>query len=278
MRCDQPDHAYIHTQKYRYGSVRAIPIWAFNSGVSWVPLRPFAHWGYGGGRSRPARAAGGTRRVAGGMILGGYVHFPWQRLKSADLTSGGVLWLELQRGTVSLGCYALISAGRSRRGFAACASTDRDERGTPFYKRLMPPFRGELHGCRGQHCCQLKPRQLTPHHHLPLPCAPPLPLPVRTQCMTDAYDQGKEEHAKCKKGIEIGNGLPDVRTCKQVAAALKAAGFEVRQRAAQPPHLNPPPHPPLDGRMQLQCDTSVRQAALLAPKGAALVNVRPLLG
>mmetsp|Transcript_30095 Transcript_30095/g.75852 ORF Transcript_30095/g.75852 Transcript_30095/m.75852 type:complete len:342 (+) Transcript_30095:83-1108(+) len=46
-------------------------------------------------------------------------------------------------------------------------------------------------------------------------------------CMTDAYDQGKEEHAKCKKGIEIGNGLPDVRTCKQVAAALKAAGFEV---------------------------------------------------
>jgi len=46
-------------------------------------------------------------------------------------------------------------------------------------------------------------------------------------CMTDAFNPDNEAHQKCKKGIEIGNGLPDVRTCRQVAAALKEAGFEV---------------------------------------------------
>lgn len=49
--------------------------------------------------------------------------------------------------------------------------------------------------------------------------------------MTDAYNKGNEAHEKCKKGIEIGNGLPDIRTCKQVAQSLKDAGFEVGHRA-----------------------------------------------
>lgn len=45
--------------------------------------------------------------------------------------------------------------------------------------------------------------------------------------MTEHFDTKNELHQKCKQGIEIGNGLPDVRTCEEVAAALKAAGFEV---------------------------------------------------
>ena len=51
--------------------------------------------------------------------------------------------------------------------------------------------------------------------------------------MTDAFDTKNDGHQKCKKGIEIGNGLPDIRTCRQVAEALKAAGFEVRSPQPQ---------------------------------------------
>jgi len=46
-------------------------------------------------------------------------------------------------------------------------------------------------------------------------------------CMTDAFDPENSEHQKVKKGIEIGNGLPDIRTCKQVDEALRQAGFEI---------------------------------------------------
>ncbi|KAH6554630.1 hypothetical protein KP509_1Z319200 [Ceratopteris richardii] len=46
-------------------------------------------------------------------------------------------------------------------------------------------------------------------------------------CMTDAYDPKDPEHQKIKAEIELGNGLPDVRTTQQCLEALKAAGFEV---------------------------------------------------
>lgn len=58
-------------------------------------------------------------------------------------------------------------------------------------------------------------------------------LNISLQCMTDAFDPENSEHQKCKKGIEIGNGLPDIRTCRQVAEALEAAGFEVMLLALQ---------------------------------------------
>ncbi|CAM6128200.1 unnamed protein product [Calypogeia fissa] len=45
--------------------------------------------------------------------------------------------------------------------------------------------------------------------------------------MTEAYDPKNEDHNKIKADIEIGNGLPDVRTGQQVIEALKAAGFEI---------------------------------------------------
>lgn len=46
-------------------------------------------------------------------------------------------------------------------------------------------------------------------------------------CMTDAYDPSDYEHQQIKKEIELGNGLPDVRTTNQCLEAFKAAGFEV---------------------------------------------------
>ncbi|KAG6478498.1 cycloartenol-C-24-methyltransferase 1-like isoform X2 [Zingiber officinale] len=46
-------------------------------------------------------------------------------------------------------------------------------------------------------------------------------------CMTDHYNPSNESHKKAKAEIELGNGLPDVRTTRQCLDALKLAGFEV---------------------------------------------------
>ncbi|KAF3787262.1 Cycloartenol-C-24-methyltransferase [Nymphaea thermarum] len=46
-------------------------------------------------------------------------------------------------------------------------------------------------------------------------------------CMTDSYDPSNAEHQKIKAEIELGNGLPDVRSTEQCLEALKQAGFEV---------------------------------------------------
>ncbi|KAJ6846576.1 cycloartenol-C-24-methyltransferase 1 isoform X1 [Iris pallida] len=46
-------------------------------------------------------------------------------------------------------------------------------------------------------------------------------------CMTKHYDPKNQEHQKLKAEIELGNGLPDVRTTDQCLEALKLAGFEV---------------------------------------------------
>ncbi|XVE76751.1 hypothetical protein DITRI_Ditri13aG0006200 [Diplodiscus trichospermus] len=46
-------------------------------------------------------------------------------------------------------------------------------------------------------------------------------------CMTDSFDPNNQEHQKIKAEIEIGNGLPDIRSTGQCLEALKQAGFEV---------------------------------------------------
>ncbi|KAK9123226.1 hypothetical protein Sjap_012828 [Stephania japonica] len=46
-------------------------------------------------------------------------------------------------------------------------------------------------------------------------------------CMTDSFDPNNQEHLKIKAEVELGNGLPDIRTTKQCLEALKVAGFEV---------------------------------------------------
>lgn len=46
-------------------------------------------------------------------------------------------------------------------------------------------------------------------------------------CMTDSYDPNNMEHQKIKAQVEIGDGLPDIRSTNQCLEALKLAGFEV---------------------------------------------------
>jgi sterol 24-C-methyltransferase len=45
--------------------------------------------------------------------------------------------------------------------------------------------------------------------------------------VTDTYDPNNQEHVRLKKGIEVGNGLPDLETPAVIVQALKDAGFEV---------------------------------------------------
>ncbi|XP_024022049.1 cycloartenol-C-24-methyltransferase [Morus notabilis] len=46
-------------------------------------------------------------------------------------------------------------------------------------------------------------------------------------CMTDSYDPNNQEHQRIKAEIEIGDGLPDIRSTGKCLEALKQAGFEV---------------------------------------------------
>eukprot|EP00897_Mesotaenium_endlicherianum_P010933 jgi/Mesen1/9869/ME000070S09157 len=46
-------------------------------------------------------------------------------------------------------------------------------------------------------------------------------------CLTPAYNPSNPAHQRCKAEIELGNGLPDIRSTAQIVDALQAAGFEV---------------------------------------------------
>ncbi|KAH7665609.1 Sterol 24-C-methyltransferase protein [Dioscorea alata] len=46
-------------------------------------------------------------------------------------------------------------------------------------------------------------------------------------CMTDNFDPNNQIHQRIKAEIELGNGLPDIRSTTQCLEALKLAGFEV---------------------------------------------------
>ena len=45
--------------------------------------------------------------------------------------------------------------------------------------------------------------------------------------MTDAYDASNAEHKRIAHGIEIGDGIPEMRTIAQARQALKNVGFEL---------------------------------------------------
>eukprot|EP01094_Clydonella_sp_ATCC50884_P028604 TRINITY_DN8636_c0_g1_i2.p3 TRINITY_DN8636_c0_g1~~TRINITY_DN8636_c0_g1_i2.p3 ORF type:complete len:157 (+),score=53.24 TRINITY_DN8636_c0_g1_i2:730-1200(+) len=49
-------------------------------------------------------------------------------------------------------------------------------------------------------------------------------------CLTDKYDAENEQHRKIKKGIEEGDGLPDIATTTEVVEALEAAGYNVLEQ------------------------------------------------
>ncbi|CAL5411312.1 unnamed protein product [Camellia sinensis] len=42
-------------------------------------------------------------------------------------------------------------------------------------------------------------------------------------CITDSFDSNNEEHQRIKGEVELGNGLPDIRSMKQCLEALKLA-------------------------------------------------------
>ncbi|KAG9104866.1 Delta(24)-sterol C-methyltransferase [Ceratobasidium sp. 370] len=46
-------------------------------------------------------------------------------------------------------------------------------------------------------------------------------------CMTDAWDPSIPEHKDIAHGIEVGDGIPEMRTIKQARQALKNVGFEI---------------------------------------------------
>lgn len=46
-------------------------------------------------------------------------------------------------------------------------------------------------------------------------------------CMTDEYDAANPEHRKIAHGIELGDGIPEMRTIKQAREALRNVGFQI---------------------------------------------------
>lgn len=65
-------------------------------------------------------------------------------------------------------------------------------------------------------------------------------------CGTDKYDRSNPEHQKIIAEIELGNGLPDTRTCDETRRALEAAGFEVVEAEDLAPGADIPWYDPVD--------------------------------
>jgi len=45
--------------------------------------------------------------------------------------------------------------------------------------------------------------------------------------VTEKYDPNNPDHVRVKKGIEVGNGVPDLQRPKDILEAMKTAGFEI---------------------------------------------------
>eukprot|EP00850_Spirogloea_muscicola_P015794 SM000124S25926 [mRNA] locus=s124:104934:107848:+ [translate_table: standard] len=65
-------------------------------------------------------------------------------------------------------------------------------------------------------------------------------------CITDAYDPKNREHQQIKAEIELGNGLPEIRTLKQCHDALICAGFEILEDADLVKTAKVPWYQPID--------------------------------
>ncbi|PWN20633.1 putative delta(24)-sterol c-methyltransferase [Microstroma glucosiphilum] len=50
-------------------------------------------------------------------------------------------------------------------------------------------------------------------------------------CMTDAFDASNPEHKRIQHGIEVGDGIPEMRPIAAARKALKTVGFEILQEA-----------------------------------------------
>jgi sterol 24-C-methyltransferase len=70
--------------------------------------------------------------------------------------------------------------------------------------------------------------------------------------MTDQYDPNDKSHVSYKKGIERGNGLPDLETIRNVLDAMERAGFEITEQFDLAPTSDIPWYYPLTGRLTPQ--------------------------
>lgn len=67
-------------------------------------------------------------------------------------------------------------------------------------------------------------------------------------CMTDKWDESNPHHKEVAHGIEVGDGIPEMRTLHAARKALKAVGFEIEHEedlAARPDDV--PWYYPLEG-------------------------------
>ncbi|CEL53582.1 sterol 24-C-methyltransferase [Rhizoctonia solani AG-1 IB] len=67
-------------------------------------------------------------------------------------------------------------------------------------------------------------------------------------CMTDAWDPSNPVHKEIAHGIEVGDGIPEMRTIQQARQALKNVGFDILHEedlAARPDEI--PWYYPLEG-------------------------------
>jgi len=63
--------------------------------------------------------------------------------------------------------------------------------------------------------------------------------------MTDKFNPNDEQHLRIKKGIEEGDGLPDIELASRIPDALREAGFEVLEVRDMAPESEVPWYDPL---------------------------------
>ena len=52
-------------------------------------------------------------------------------------------------------------------------------------------------------------------------------------CMTDAWDPTNPEHKRIAHGIEVGDGIPEMRSIQNARNALKSVGFQIQHEEDQ---------------------------------------------
>ncbi len=87
-------------------------------------------------------------------------------------------------------------------------------------------------------------------------------------CLTESFDPQNAEHLRIKKGIETGNGLPDIVGMAEICDALEMAGFDLLESYDLAPESDPetPWYRALQGR-----DFTIKSIPR-APIGRSLTN------
>jgi len=90
--------------------------------------------------------------------------------------------------------------------------------------------------------------------------------------MTDVYDPQDPNHVALKKGIERGNGLPDLEPIALVVAAMKEAGFEVIEYYDRAPSSDIPWYYPLTPRLTPKGIFHTTTGRYIARKGLSMLE------